>query len=413
MTELEPRRPRTELGANSEGAAAHNRRVVMQALRLNGPLSRAAIARGTGLVPQTASNIIGELEAEGFVVATEPVRSGRARPSIPYEVVADAAHALGMQVDQHGARLVAVNLLGDIVAKARATFSQEPLECNLAVMLAEIEALIAALPARQGNGDARVVGLGLAMPAPTGVHALRNDPWMMASREHHPLAEAIAQAVGVPVSVHHDAGAAAIAERLNGVARGMDDFVYIFVGYGLGAGINIKGDLYNGANDLAGEIGQIPVWADGPMAPVEQYASLAPLLQALKLKPSQPDLFERLETAMNAGAPGILEWAEQAGTHLGWLATVTACVVDPVCIVLGGQMPPPLLGLLHERVTAAIGNRGASVNGTMPPVLQGSSDPFLVAAGAASYPIARAFEPRFSAMLKSVENASALQIPWP
>ena len=84
---------RTKAGTNIGGANEHNRRVVMQGLRVNGAMSRAQIARGTGLVPQTVSNIIEELEREGLVVASDPVKAGRGQPATPYSIAANGAFA--------------------------------------------------------------------------------------------------------------------------------------------------------------------------------------------------------------------------------------------------------------------------------------------------------------------------------
>ena len=65
----DPRQIRAKSGTNHEGTSAHNRRVMIDALRLNGALSRADLARATRLTKQTVSNIIEELERDGLVVA--------------------------------------------------------------------------------------------------------------------------------------------------------------------------------------------------------------------------------------------------------------------------------------------------------------------------------------------------------
>lgn len=74
---------RAKSGTNHEGTSAHNRRVMIDALRINGALSRADLARATRLTKQTVSNIIEELERDGLVSSQEAVRKGRASPRRP------------------------------------------------------------------------------------------------------------------------------------------------------------------------------------------------------------------------------------------------------------------------------------------------------------------------------------------
>ncbi|MDE1992133.1 MAG: MarR family transcriptional regulator, partial [Rhizobiaceae bacterium] len=84
---------RATSGTNHEGTSAHNRRVIIDALRLNGVLSRADLARATRLTKQTVSNIIEELERDGLVTSRETVRRGRGQPSTPYSLVPEGALA--------------------------------------------------------------------------------------------------------------------------------------------------------------------------------------------------------------------------------------------------------------------------------------------------------------------------------
>src|SRR6185295_10441928 len=74
---------RAVAGTNLDGASAHNRRVIFDALRRNGTLTRADLARATQLTPQTVSNIVDSLQTDGLVVADEPRRQGRGQPPAP------------------------------------------------------------------------------------------------------------------------------------------------------------------------------------------------------------------------------------------------------------------------------------------------------------------------------------------
>lgn len=395
------RRHRTKLGANSGGTGAHNRRVVVQALRLNERLSRAEIARETGLVPQTVSNIIEELEADGLVRADEPVKGRRGQPATPYAIAPAGAFALGAQLDQHRVRTVAVNMLGRVVAASEASLGPGGLERNMPRVRTALDAVLAALREGAGPAEPKILGLGLAMPAPTGVHADPADPWMSVSHDAHPILAAFRGMTDLPVSLHHDASAACVAERLSGCAVGIDNFVQIFVSYGLGAGLYVKGELHSGDNHLAGEIGQIPVRHGGRSVPVEAVVSLASLCARLDLRPNDPALFATIDRALDTRPGDVGPWLRLAAKHLAWLVELLECVLDPECIVLSGQLPARLMAGLFERVRATPRTRRpATFRGTR--LLMGSTDAFSVAAGAASYPIARTFDPTLSAISKAI-----------
>src|SRR4051794_20639023 len=92
------RRPiRAVAGTNLDGASAHNRRVIFDALRINGALTRADLARAPNLTPQPVSNIMDILQIAGLVPADEPRRQGRGQPARPYRILPEGACAIGVQ----------------------------------------------------------------------------------------------------------------------------------------------------------------------------------------------------------------------------------------------------------------------------------------------------------------------------
>ena len=343
----------TKAGTNIGGAGEHNRRVVMHGLRVNGAMSRAQIARGTGLVPQTVSNIIDELTREGLVVAAEPVKGARGQPATPYSLAAQGAVSYGMQIDQHRVRAVAVDLLGRIVASADSALRPIGLQANLELILATLSRVTSTLEMQVSVGRPRVLGLGLAMPAPTGVHAVRDDPWMVGLSDAHPMAQTLQRETGLTVSLHHDASAAAVAERLTGSAVGIDNFALIFISYGLGAALYTHGEPYRGHHRLAGELGQVMVQGQYGPVPLEQLCALSGLYTALGIEPNRPDLFDQLERAVRVCDPAVDQWLASAAPHLVWAIDLIECVIDPECVLIGGQMPGALMTRLMEAIRLA------------------------------------------------------------
>lgn len=397
---------RARAGTNLGGASAHNRRVIVDALRINGALSRADLARATRLTKQTVSNIMDELEREGIVRAQATVRIARGQPITPYELVPDGAFALGLQIDRHVARVIAVDLVGAVRAQREEAVPSDDPESGLEIVLRLVEEARRQLQAGHGREAPRLVGLGLAMPGPFGVSGIEDNPWVMSRWQTFPLVERLAERTGLEVVLQNDAAAAATAEKLVGAANGLESAVCLFLGYGLGAGLILNGELYTGFHGNAGEVGMalLPALTGGSageLAPLEHRASLASFAKTFGIDPSTVDLFDAVEQRAGQPSPELDDWLTDAAQGLGWAIHMLESLFDPQTIILCGGAPRNLLDHLVQRIMplkASIANRDER---HLPRLQIGLADRWSVALGAAAEPISRAFDPRFSAILKN------------
>ncbi len=396
---------RAKSGTNQEGASAHNRRVMIDALRLNGQLSRADLARATSLTKQTVSNIIEELERDGLVVSLAAVRHGRGQPSTPYRLVPEGAFAIGLQIDRHVTRSIAVDLVGTVLVRGEANLPPGGPAKGAKTILDLIEKTRRELAAIAPQAEERLVGLGAAMPGPFGVEADADDPWMMAAWQNFPLLETLAAGTGLDVGLQNDAAAAATAEKMIGAAHGLDQAICIYLGYGLGAGLILNGELYRGAHGNAGEIGMIlsqPL-GGGPAdrAPLEHRASIASLCKAMELDPADPDLYGRIDAAAAQSDPRIGAWLENAAFELRFAVQLLETIFDPQTVILCGGLPEGLARMLIDALHPLLPSIAERRHRSLPRLQIGFTDPFAVAIGAAAEPISRTFDPRFTAILKT------------
>jgi len=391
---------RAKSGTNHEGTSAHNRRVMIDALRVNGALSRADLARATRLAKQTVSNIIDELERDGLVTSQQTVRNGRGQPSTPYALVPEGAFAIGLQIDRHMTRAIAVDLIGNVLVRLEAKLPSGGPTTGTRVILDLVAAVRRQLAAIATQSEQRLVGLGAAMPGPFGLAGNGDDPWMMEAWQKFPLLETLAVGTGLDVSIQNDAAAATIAERMVGAAHGLDHAVCLYIGYGIGAGLILGGELYTGANGNAGEIGMALLAVGGKSTPLEHRASLASLYQYLSLDPANPGLFARIHDLVSTKDRRIVEWIEAAASDLRWSVHLIETVFDPQTVILCGSAPP----ILVERLIAAMGPLLPSLaerpDRIVPRLQVGMADPWSVALGAAAGPISLEFDPRYAAILK-------------
>jgi predicted NBD/HSP70 family sugar kinase/biotin operon repressor len=408
---MSDRRPiRATSGTNQEGTSAHNRRVMIDALRLNGQLSRADLARATRLSKQAVSNIIEELQRDGLVISLDVVRKGRGQPSTPYKLVAEGAFAIGLQIDRHVTRAIAVDLLGRVLVSAEANLPQGGPARGVKVILDLVESIRTQLVKLEKHAEKRLVGLGVAMPGPFGLDGDENDPWMMAAWQNFPLLETLATGTGLDVGLQNDAAASATAERMVGAAHGLDHAVCLYLGYGIGAGIIVNGELYSGANGNAGELGMVlapPGPSGGRQQPLEHRASLASLYQHMRFDPADPDLQNDLSHAAVTGDQHLDEWITHAAVDLRWSIQLIETIFDPQTVILCGSAPEALATRLMDAIHPLLPSISDRTVRSLPRIQLGMTDPWAVALGAAAEPISRAFDPRFSAILKTRANGAS------
>ncbi|TIV64936.1 MAG: ROK family transcriptional regulator, partial [Mesorhizobium sp.] len=339
---------RAKSGTNQEGTSAHNRRVMIEALRLNGALSRADLARATQLTKQAVSNIIEDLERDGLVVALDAVRKGRGQPFTPYRLVPEGAFAIGLQIDRHLTRVVVVDLVGKVIARAEAGLPLDEPSAGVKTILGLVDRVRRELASLFAQSERRLVGLGVAMPGPFGLKE-SDDTWMMPAWQQYPLLETLAAGTGLNVGLQNDAAACATAERIVGAAHGVDHAVCLYVGYGIAAGLILNGELYNGGNGNAGEIGRALLSPAGQgSTPLEHRASLASLYQHLGLDPAERGLYEKLGALALAQDARVMGWVERAATDLRWSVHLIETIFDPQTVILTSTAPEALAWLLHQ-----------------------------------------------------------------
>ncbi|EPC4573266.1 ROK family protein [Klebsiella variicola] len=393
-------------GTNLEHARVHNRRVIIEAVRLHGELTRAELARLTALTPQTVSNIVAELEQMDLLTSHQPRRaSGRGQPAVPVSLNPASAWSIGIHLDHQTLIVVLVDLAGEVHFR-RLILVQKPQPGATFARLAEVLNEIRALPTLDWS---RVLGMGVVMPGPFGVEGISSTgPTTLNGWEGVDVAAELGRLSGLPVTLENDATVAAIGERFHGVARQLNSFVYLYIGTGLGAGIFTDGHVYTGHAHNAGEVGHIVVAPNGRPCYcgnegcLERYVSLQAAYEFCGLDP-----YRALpEDLLSVDAALFDQWITSSLAPLRQAINLLECVFDAETVVVGGMMPAPLL----EKVLARLPPLYQSVSGRYLPaqrVKMGMTGTDTAALGAAALPIFDEFNPQFQVLMKAV-NTNAL-----
>jgi predicted NBD/HSP70 family sugar kinase len=389
-------------GTNLEHARSHNRRVVIETVRLHGPLSRAEIARLTGLTSQTVSNIADELQEGGILRADAPRTGARGQPATPLSINPDGAYSVGLQFDHHGLTAVLVDLAGQVRRRLTARVTDPRPENAVAQMARSIKDLRARAPIDWS----RVLGAGLAMPGPFNPSGRRlMGPTSLPGWED-PDVDAIAKRIGLPLFMENDAKAAAIGEHLHGRAKHLSSFVYLFIGMGLGTGLFVDGHVYKGAGRNAGEIGHIIVEPNGRPCHcgnrgcLERYVSLRAAYETLGIEVFDRNTPEELGRRLEAGDGKVADWLESTLDPLRQAINMMEGMLDPETIILGGVMTEPLLRWIVDRLPPLSVSVADHANRPMPRLIVGAAGPDTPALGAAALPIFDELNPQLNLLLK-------------
>lgn len=322
-------------------AREHNRSLVLQTLAVHGTLSRADIARETGLTRVTVSDLVAEL-IEGALVIERGQRPGSrpGKPATLLEIDKDAQHIVGVDLsDLTTFRSCVVDLEGTVL-----TTHELATDGATGAEAVRLAAEVTALAVRAAT--APLLGVGVGTPGIVDswgtVLTAPNLGW-----SDLPLQRLLAEELLVPVHVANDANAAVMAERRFG--EGSGDLLLIRVGGGVGAGILVDGVPRLGAHSAAGEIGHVVVGTDGgpPCA-----CGKAGCLEAWLSVPSLRRVL--------AGAADRERVLEEAGRRLGIAMAPVVGTLDVSEIAISGPadlLDGPLIDAavrtLRERMLAA------------------------------------------------------------
>ena len=324
---------------------------VLELIWVQKQMSRAEIARRTGLSRSTVSEIVSGLLKTGLIaeIGDGPSRGGR-RP-IVLEFQDDAFVILGVDMGATHVSVALTDLRGKVLAWEH---SDHPVRHDPEGTGALIEELCDNCLRQWGGTRKHLLGIGVAVPSPVDpknpddLSTIALPAWRGRSG-----LEGLKAEYDAPVFVDNDANLGALAERWWGAGRGIDDFAYIKVATGIGAGYMIRGEIYRGSTGVAGEIGHVTIDQEGPVCVCGNRGCLATFVgaeaivaQARSLRGDFPDSplaegdisLAAIEDAALNGDPLALQVVHRAARRLGVAIADVLNLMNPGSVILGGAL---------------------------------------------------------------------------
>ncbi|GAA4377820.1 ROK family transcriptional regulator [Paeniglutamicibacter cryotolerans] len=361
-------------GTNLGRLGDFNQAVIFESIRraVDG-VSRVELAGSTGLSPQTISNVVRRLLDEGLVREDRTVVSGPGKPRTVLELETNRMVSIGIHLDPGLISLVMLNLRGEVLLSRRLEIpAVEVPEKTLETMAAAVNEMIT----ESGHPRSNVVGVGVAAPGPLNPEkGFITGPPLLDGWNEVDIVEPLHRALDLPVVLEKDTIAAAIAETWKGTGQGRDNFIFMYMGAGIGAGIVLNGEVVRGVSNNAGEVGHYSTGQDSRdcecgrrdcLAAATSFPMVAAQARAVGIALDVPDegTVEERATGMNqlvemaaAGneaAQGVLRGSsEQVAQVAGQLCNA----LDVDTVILGGPLWADIGGYCLEQAALVINER--------------------------------------------------------
>ena len=313
---------------------ALNERTVLDAVRSSGPVSRAELARRTGISRPTVSLVLRSLLADGLVRETAHDPDRPHYGAVYYEADPEAALVLGVDFGSRAVRCALCDLAGQVRAREEMR-SRGSVAERIDALAGSRRSLLRTSRLAHDLLEAAVVALP-AVVSPEGTVSSPDLPGLEASD----LRERLERALHVPVTLENDVNLAALGEQRRGVAQGVDDFAFLLVGAGLGAAVVLNGALHRGRSGAAGELDAIREGrtddADPCAAAVAAFASDLAAGKDTSLEP--PYEARELFAAARSGDEVAAAVVEETGRRIALHILPLAATLDLPLVVLGGAV---------------------------------------------------------------------------
>ena len=335
--------------ANRQLIRAINRSTILNLIKIGGAVSRTGIVRLAGLSPATVSEITANLIAEGLIYEKAAGGSTGGRPPILLALNRDAAFVVGLKLAERQISAALTDIEATILHTLTVPAAENTsVERAVVAMAQGVEQVIAQSSVARDRVTGVGVGLAGIIDAERGV--CRYSP-ILGWRDV-PLGQLLKERIGIPVHIDNDVNTLTMAEKWFGAGQGIDDFLVVTVGRGVGLGIVVNGQFYRGTRGGGGEFGLTVMDPDGPLCNcgkrgcLEAYVADPALLGQAREAAAQGELgdvtpdelnVERVVELAQAGDETLREILAQAGRVLGRGVANLVNVFSPARIIISGE----------------------------------------------------------------------------
>ncbi|WP_191566087.1 ROK family transcriptional regulator [Metabacillus idriensis] len=335
------------IGQNTSRTKKTNRSLVLQAIVRFGPTSRQKIAAFTQLTPATITNITSELINDGLVkelgdVEEKEKRAGRRFKAL--DLNGDSVHVIGVHIRSDKVELGIVNFKGHVIDLDMFKYSNEMnQQAFLALLIKELTLFI------KRNEIYTITAIGIGTVGLVNFEQGKIINVQQIGWKEVNIVSSLSNEFSIPVFVDHNVRGMTLAEKMYGSCKEISDFLCIYIGQGIGAGLYLQEKLYRSDQTGALEFGHmtyepggIPCWC-GNSGCIERYASEQAILSKLDML----SIEQVMENAENQDEIAI-QTVKTAGSQIGVVLTSFSNMFHVQKIIIGGKLATEDLPLIQK-----------------------------------------------------------------
>lgn len=319
---------------NQQIVKKNNKALVLQLIMEKEPISRADIAQVSGLHKATVSSLVNELLEEELIFESGPGESSGGRRPVILHFNKVAGYAVGVDIGVNYVLCVLTDLKGNILIEKNQSVKRTPYPSIMSIIQSMIQSLTEEMPASRYG----IVGIGVGVPGIVNkqgsILLAPNLGWTNIQ-----LKKDLEELFNVPVIIENEANAGAFGEQQFGAGQDFQNILYVSAGIGIGVGIILNKELYQGKNGFSGEMGHMIIDLNGKPCSCgsrgcwEAYASENALLEL-----ANTDSLESLiELAANRDETAQRLFGE-IGTYLGYGINNIINTFNPDQVILGNRL---------------------------------------------------------------------------
>lgn len=243
-------------GQNQAETKQKNKNLIIKLVITRAPISRIELSKITGLTKMAVTNIVGDLIEEGLIHEVGLSDTNAGRKPIFLDIVEKSRVIIGVYISRDSICCIAGDLKGNIICENTTILDND----NNISLMKKLTKLIDKTKKRLDN----IIGIGISCIGPLNAKegVILNPPNFF-DIENLDIASQLKKKYNIPVFIDNDMNTSALAEKYFGKAKNIDNFIYIGVTNGIGAGIIANNRLYSGECGFGGEIGHITVETSG------------------------------------------------------------------------------------------------------------------------------------------------------
>jgi len=320
-----------------EDTRSKNAITILHLLMKKDSISRVDLSRITGLTKTTISSVINEFIALGLVEESSAISTGNVgKAPIPLHVRTDAVHTIGVHLGRQKVKSVLMDARRNIISR------EEELSYKGPGSKGVLESLFLNVDnsmkdAEKHNIKVGAIGIGVPGPLDARTGVVKHPPKFKGWKDV-PLGKIVHERYKLPVWIENDSNVGVLAEKWHGGGRDLRNFVFILANEGIGAGVVIDDELYQGAYDYVGEIGHMLFYNHEKFRYLEDISGLDSIIKHARSQGLDIENIGDMQNYLQANNKAARSIVRDIAPLIGSAVINVIHIIGPEAVFIGGKM---------------------------------------------------------------------------